>query len=1186
MTYPNTVHLKQLTLRGFKSFATATQLTFEPGINCVVGPNGSGKSNVVDALAWVMGEQGAKTLRGGSMADVIFAGTSSRPALGRAEVSLTIDNSDGALPISYSEVTISRTLFRSGGSEYALNGTPVRLLDIQELLSDTGMGREMHVIVGQGRLDDVLTASPEERRYFIEEAAGVLKHRRRKDKALRKLEAMQANLQRLTDLTAELRRQLGPLARQAKAARTAQVIQAEVRDARARLLADDLAQAQARLASLSADDEKLEERRRGLASQREACREEVTAAEAEAARAHPLLADLTETWQRLSTQAERFTSLASLAAERRRSLEREENPERRESPEQLRERARKAREEEVSLTEARDRAHLALEQAEETRRQREEAEREADREAAALARTLADNREDAARLAGRITTAQSQIGSLEEESERVEAAKAGALERAAAAQAQVADAEAQVVAHDGGDDELSRDHERRSEALQAAKSALESALSAENEARTRRDVATTRAATLTASLEPADASAEIAAEIPGITGLLREGLEVDAGWEAAAEAALGELSGALLAEGIEPAIDALRHARDSEAGRVILALADARAGLPAEQAAALEEAARGALDSASEAVLASDGVRGGWPGLTDLLAGTVFAADLAQARRILAAGAVRVITAAGDVITAQTARGGARNEASILARQAEARTAEHEAEQATTDLAAAAEAVTRAREVLDEAQGTYDAASAELHARDAQLAAATAQLGVLRQSLTAANEEITRNTQRLEKIAERLAAAREELASLTAEQEARQVDPAELEERLAAAQAEKATRHEATTAARAAETEARLAAKVAEERARVIEGKPEALERQARAEEARLVEIERRRARRAHHAKIAAEVGELAERTLVRVEEARETAVRLRRRAEEDRTVRDEALSRARARLEELAEQITELDEARNRREIARAEARIILDQLIEKAREELSMEADDLVEEFGPLAPVPTEDGEDAPYVRAEQEERLAKAERKLSRLGKINPLALEEHAALEERHNYLSDQLEDLRRTRADLLDIVRDIDERVESVLVGAYEDVQKAFEEVFATLFPGGAGRLVLTGEDALTAGIEIEARPPGKRVKRLSLLSGGERSLTALAFLIAIFRARPSPFYVLDEVEAALDDVNLGRLLTIFKELQASSQLIVITHQKRTMEIADALYGVAMAEDGVTTVISQRIGDIT
>ena len=236
------MHLKTLTLRGFKSFASATTLNFEPGVTCVVGPNGSGKSNVVDALAWVMGEQGAKSLRGGKMEDVIFAGTSGRPPLGRAEVALTIDNSDGALPIEYSEVTISRTLFRNGGSEYAINGQGCRLLDIQDLLSDSGLGREMHVIVGQGQLDAVLRATPEERRGFIEEAAGVLKHRKRKEKALRKLEAMQANLTRLSDLTGEIRRQLGPLGRQAEVARKAAVVQADLRDARARLLADDLAQ--------------------------------------------------------------------------------------------------------------------------------------------------------------------------------------------------------------------------------------------------------------------------------------------------------------------------------------------------------------------------------------------------------------------------------------------------------------------------------------------------------------------------------------------------------------------------------------------------------------------------------------------------------------------------------------------------------------------------------------------------------------------------------------------------------------------------------------------------------------------------------------------------------------------------------------------------------------------------------
>ena len=258
------MYVKTLTLKGFKSFASATTMRLEPGITCIVGPNGSGKSNVVDALAWVMGEQGAKSLRGGKMEDVIFAGTAGRAPLGRAEVSLTIDNTDGALPIDYTEVTITRTMFRNGGSDYAINGTPSRLLDIQELLSDSGIGREMHVIVGQGQLDTILRATPEERRGFIEEAAGVLKHRKRKERALRKLEAMEANLTRVADLTGEIRRQLGPLGRQAEAARKAAVIQAEARDARLRLLADDLVQLTSTLEQEVADETALIARRSTL----------------------------------------------------------------------------------------------------------------------------------------------------------------------------------------------------------------------------------------------------------------------------------------------------------------------------------------------------------------------------------------------------------------------------------------------------------------------------------------------------------------------------------------------------------------------------------------------------------------------------------------------------------------------------------------------------------------------------------------------------------------------------------------------------------------------------------------------------------------------------------------------------------------------------------------------------------
>lgn len=1175
------VHLKQLTLRGFKSFATATTLTFEPGINCVVGPNGSGKSNVVDALAWVMGEQGAKTLRGGSMADVIFAGTADRSALGRAEVSLTIDNSDGALPISYTEVTISRTLFRSGGSEYAINGSPVRLLDIQELLSDTGMGREMHVIVGQGRLDAVLQATPEERRSFIEEAAGVLKHRRRKEKALRKLESMSGNLNRLSDLTAELRRQLGPLARQAQAARNAQVIQADVRDAQARLLADDIAQVQARLTAANDDETRLTARRTELAAQRDAVRDDVALLEEERAKANPVIADLTESWQRLSTQAERFSSLINLARERARSLSSQPEIQRRESPEELRSRAATVRAEETDLRHARDAAGRELHAAIEKREATENSERDLDREISALSKAVADRREDAARRTGRIVTATSRVQSLVEEHERVEAARNAAKARQSEAQVKVANAEQSIVAYDDGGDELSREHEDLSATLAAAKETLARARDEQSEARGRRDIFHTRAETLTLSLEPEDGSANVLASVSGITGWLRESLTVVNGWEAAAEAALGETARALTADDVDAAISAIRYVRESDSGRVVLTIS----GGYERADEVLQERARAALKTVGaapdDAVMATDAVGGG---VDTVLAGTILATDLTLAGRLVDAGAPRVVTRDGDSIGPEAASGGAVAEASILARQAAARDAHKEAERAAGDLESAGAAVASAQSDLDDIEGRFAAANAEMHSRDAQLAAAVAELGVLRQSLTGARAEVERNTTRLANIAAELAHRREELAELEADREAQDTDPKDLEEKMSEAQSKKAVLHEATVAARSEETEARLALRVAEERSSVISGKATTLERHARTEEARRVDEERRNARRAHHAQVAQQVAELASRTLAHVEKSRDTAARLRKEEESGRADRDLALQQARARERDVAEKLADVDDAANRREIARAEQRIVLGQLEDRARAELSMGAEELVAEYGPLVDVPTEEGTSS-YVREEQQKRLEQAQRKLARLGKINPLALEEHAALEERHTYLSDQLEDLHKSKADLIEIVADIDERVQTVLTSAYKDVQNAFIHVFAALFPGGEGKLVLTGDDPLTAGIEIEARPPGKRVKRLSLLSGGERSLTALAFLVAIFKARPAPFYVLDEVEAALDDVNLGRTLTMFKELRDSSQLIIITHQKRTMEIADTIYGVAMRERGVTTVISQRLKDL-
>ena len=306
---------------------------------------------------------------------------------------------------------------------------------------------------------------------------------------------------------------------------------------------------------------------------------------------------------------------------------------------------------------------------------------------------------------------------------------------------------------------------------------------------------------------------------------------------------------------------------------------------------------------------------------------------------------------------------------------------------------------------------------------------------------------------------------------------------------------------------------------------------------------------------------------------------------------ERSRQTREEQLLSIRARSRDLGREHDELVNSVHRDELARTQQKMRIEQLEEKSVEELGLDPEVLIAEYGPHTLVPffgeVAEGEASPepvpYVAQEQAKRLKIAERALAQLGRVNPLALEEFSAMEERHKFLTEQLDDLKRTRKDLLDIVKEVDLRVEQVFTEAYADVEKAFDATFARLFPGGEGKLILTDPDnMLTTGIEVEARPPGKKVKRLSLLSGGERSLVAVAFLVALFKARPSPFYILDEVEAALDDTNLGRLLTIYEELRESSQLLVITHQKRTMEVGDALYGVTMRGDGVSAVISQRL----
>ena len=1184
------MHLKSLTVKGFKSFASSTTLQLEPGITCVVGPNGSGKSNVVDAIAWVLGEHSAKSLRGGKMEDVIFAGTSGRAPLGRAEVVLTIDNSDGALPIEYTEVSITRRMFRSGESEYEINGDKCRLLDIQELLSDSGIGREMHVIVGQGQLDAVLHAKPEDRRAFIEEAAGILKHRKRKEKALRKLDAMAANLNRLTDLTAELRRQLKPLGKQAEVARRAAGIQADLRDARLRLLADDLITLRTTLDKELADEAELRQRREQLEREHAEASTAVAGLEAALAADAPALSAAQDTWFQLSTLQERLRATQALAGERLRFLTMPEEPETLgRDPEALEAEAEQVRAEEAALREALAEETARLEEAVAARQELEQALEVAERELKQAAKAIADRREGLARLRGQVEAAHSRTAAAADEIDRLETALSDARHRAEATQAEYEQAAAGADEQDRDTAELDVAHEQARAAVDAARQTVTALTEAERAAEKEATQWQARQEALGLGLRRKDGAGALLAAADRVSGLIGNVaglLSVEPGYEVALAAALGGLADAVAVSGVDDAAEAIRLLKIEDAGRVTLLVAGAGPA-PARPAVTLPDGARWAAD----VVTARDGLG---PAVARALHGVVVLPDLAAAAQLVAqAPELRVVTLEGDLLGGYLAIGGSAKEPSYLevqaavedARQhhaeAEARRAQlaEELAAAQAELAAARERAQAAEAAKREAEGQRNAAARRLAELGAAASSAQAELQRLMDGHAAAVAAREQAVAQLEELTERL-----ELAEATPVDE----EPGtEERDHLAAA----------VPAARQNELEVRLAVRTAEERVHALAGRAEQLVRQAAAERASRERAEARRVAREQGAVIARAVAMAAEVTLRRLEGTLVEAVQRRDEIAARRSAYEAELSQLRGRIRELESELGRVTNEAHRDEVARAERRLRIEQLEAKAAEDFGIGVDTLISEYGPDVPVPPsaqelaraeQAGEPAPeptpYDRAVQEKRAAKAERELNLLGKVNPLALEEFAALEERYKFLSEQLEDIKATRRDLLTVVSDVDKRILEVFTSAFEDTAREFEQVFPVLFPGGEGRLVLTDpDDLLTTGVEVEARPPGKKIKRLSLLSGGERSLTAVALLVAIFRARPSPFYIMDEVEAALDDVNLGRLIELLQQLKKHSQLIVITHQKRTMEIADALYGTSM-RNGVTQVISQRLRD--
>jgi chromosome segregation protein len=1075
-------------------------------------------------------------------------------------------------------------MFRNGGSEYAINGQSCRLLDVQELLSDSGIGREMHVIVGQGQLDSILHATPEDRRGFIEEAAGVLKHRKRKEKALRKLDSTEGNLTRLGDLLSEIRRQLKPLGRQAEVARKAAVVQADVRDARARLLADDLVTARTALEQELADESVLIQKREEIEGALEEARQAEAALEAALREDLPALAQAQETWFALSGLRERLKGTAGLATERVRNARdaaSEPTSGSGRDPEQLVAEAERVRAQENQINEEVARHRTALEDAVTARQAAESAHTEEDRRISALQRAAADRREGLARLHGQVNALKSRAAAADEEIGRLSTSREEALERAERAQRDFTALETRIAGLDAGEEGLDAEHEGAASALADVEERLAKTREEAQLADRERSALTARKEALELGLNRKDGAGALLAASESVSGLLGSVaalLSVRPGYEAAVAGALGHAADAVAVEHLDAALGAINHLKESDLGR---------AGILLSGAAVDDASWPGLPDGVVYAVDVVDCPEPLRPALARILFKVAVVDDLPAATTLVAELAdVTAVTRDGDLLGAHFASGGSSAQPSLIEVQAAVDEATEQLAEATRATERLTFELARLEEERTAAAQRVDVALARLHESDATLAAVAEELGQygsLARSAKAEAERMSRSIEAAE------AARDKDLAGL-----------AELENRLAAAEdspeeepdtAERERLAEAARSARQKEMDSRLALRTAEERARALSGRADSLLRSAQAERDARAKAAARRERLLREGQVAEAVSRGVTLVLERLEVSVDAAARERVAVEQARKGREEELMAVRARLRDLTKEHDELVNTVHRDEMARTQQRMRIEQLEQRAIEELGFDVEALVEDYGPhnLVPVQTPEGseeeapEPVPYVREEQQKRLRAAERALSMLGKVNPLALEEFSALEERHKFLTEQLEDLKKTRKDLIDIVREVDERVEQVFTQAWNDVRDAFDHVFKRLFPGGEGKLVLTDpSNMLSTGVEVEARPPGKKVKRLSLLSGGERSLVAVAFLVSLFKARPSPFYILDEVEAALDDTNLGRLLEIYEELRENSQLLVITHQKRTMEVGDALYGVTMRGDGVSAVISQRL----
>ncbi len=1155
--------LKSLTLKGFKSFADATTLQLEPGVTVVVGPNGSGKSNVVDAIAWVLGAQAPSAVRSQKMDDVIFAGTAKRPALGRAEVTLTIDNSAGLLPIEFTEVTVARILFRTGESEYSINGVTCRLLDVQELLSDAGVGRQQHVIVSQGQIDSVLNARPEERRSIIEEAAGVLKFRRRKERAERRLDATEASLLRVQDLLREVRRQLRPLERQADAARRHGDLVSELSALQIYLRGREVASQRTRLAALATEKVALHATEQELRAELAALDVSVMAAEAELTARGDL--DLSDEMVRVEQLRERARGIAAVLVERRRSMERDRG--------QLMDSGVVASLE-ADASSLRDELQRVAEALQELGPEAEvlAAEEEAfgtEREQALLTIdnvvTSSSAASAAAEVRGELRSLRGNAELAEGELQRLRSRSDLLLERIVRLDADAERLRVECEQAQGVEAALVADLEAAEARRITAETAFESATHARQAAADDASRWGARAEALHLALESARAraGAEHLAGVEDVLGTLLDLIDIDTGWELAVEAALGEVLEAVVVASPTAGRRALDSMHASNVHGAVIALG--AAPLPPVVQPAHGVAVRPHVRSQQagvaellDAIIGSAVRVSTWADAIDLAMSNPHAVVVTDDGDRFGPTGWRVGVASGGATASALEE--AQERLGIATAELDNRT---RAEQASRiELQTARQREAELSHQLDTHDAGFSASSSALARTQSERRDTQTELDSLEHSLGDAADRLNRERSRIAELDALVPALEAGEAAETAAAKARGETRAGLDSRASQLanrrqdlEIRNAGLHERQhfLERRLQETERRLAADAV---ARAHAGQRRLEVEQALGAVENLASLVDR-----HRHVIEARHNELLEIRRQQSAEVRGIAHRL-----------DEARTRR-----GVAEKSLDENRERSRRvEIDEAEVRMRLEGVVEALRRD-----HDLEPEAAEAAAMPTlPEGISAAA-------RVRDLERELRLMGPINPLALEEFNELQARHTFLEEQLEDVRNTRRDLMRIIKAVDLEIQTVFAAAFADVSNHFTQLFAMLFPGGVGTLVLTDpDDLLNTGIEVEAKPSGKNVKKLSLLSGGERSLTALAYLFAVFRSRPSPFYVMDEVEAALDDVNLHRFLGLLHEFRQEAQLLVVSHQKRTMEAGDSLLGITMQPGGSSKVVTERVSAAT